>query len=137
VKPRNCGGNRVRVSLSSLALLALLAASANAFAQAPTGALTVVTHVDVVPDDAEAGAKLLSKEASDARKDPGCLSYEAVQQVDRPNHFTIVSEWKSRDAFEAASTSAHTKTFRNAIYPMLGSPFDERLHGKLLELENR
>jgi quinol monooxygenase YgiN len=109
----------------------LLAAPAASFAQTSTGAITVVVHVDVLPDDAKAGENLLSKEASDARADPGCLRYEAVQQIGRPNHFTIVSSWKSRDAFEAASASAHTKAFRNAIYPMLGSPFDERLHAGL------
>jgi quinol monooxygenase YgiN len=122
---------RVLLSPSGLALLILLALPAASFAQTPAGAVTVVTHVDLVPEGEKAGARLLSKEASETRRDPGCLRYDALQQIDRPNHFTIVSEWKSRDAFEAASASAHTKAFKTAIYPMLGSPFDERLHTEL------
>ncbi|HEY3825090.1 MAG TPA: antibiotic biosynthesis monooxygenase [Bryobacteraceae bacterium] len=47
------------------------------------------------------------------------------------NHFTIVSVWQSKEAFEAHSAAEHTKRFREKIQPMMGSPFDERLHNLL------
>jgi quinol monooxygenase YgiN len=36
--------------------------------------------------------------------------------------------WKDQAAFDAHLASPKTREFRNKIDPLLGSPFDERLH---------
>jgi quinol monooxygenase YgiN len=39
-----------------------------------------------------------------------------------------VEVWESQKAFEGHESAEHTKKLREKIQPMLGSPFDERLH---------
>jgi quinol monooxygenase YgiN len=94
----------------------------------PTGAVYVVTHVDVIPprkDDAVAALKQL---AEDSRKDAGHVRFDVVQQTNRPNHFTVVEVWTDRKAFDAHGMASPTKRFRDQLAPMSGSLYDERLY---------
>ncbi len=110
-------------------VLLLAALSAPAPAQDPGQKLYVVTHVDIGgPALAAEGAKLLQQFATDSVKDPGSVRFELLREPNRINHFTIVEVWQNRQAFEAHLALPHTKTFREKIQPLLGSPFDERLH---------
>lgn len=108
--------------------LILQNAAAQQSAKEPAGAVYVVTHVDLTPNFAADGKKLLTQFAAESRKDPGVERFEVLLQDSRTNHFTIVEVWRSRQAFEAHEAAEHTKQFRDKIQPMLGSPFDERLH---------
>lgn len=109
-----------------------------AAAQDPAGAhnaderLYVVTHVDVLGQTGAAeAAKMLHQFAADSRNDPGSVRFEVLRDPDRLNHFTIVEVWRTRQDFESHLAADHSKAFREKLQPMLGSPFDERLH-KLL-----
>lgn len=93
--------------------------------------LYVVAHVDVIPRFAAEGAVLLRQFAEQARNDAGAVRYEVLQESSRPNHFTVVAVWSSRDAFDRHTAADHTRRFREQLHPMLGSPFDERLHQML------
>jgi quinol monooxygenase YgiN len=118
----------IRNLILGLAVFALAAG-----AQTPSKNVYVVTHIDVAgtpPMVAEA-TKLLKELAVDSLKDPGVVRYELLLQDGRLNHFTIVSVWQSKEAFEAHSAAEHTKRFREKIQPFMGSPFDERLHNLL------
>jgi quinol monooxygenase YgiN len=88
----------------------------------------VVTHVDIVPPNADAGTKLVQQYAADSRKDKGFVRIEAGAQISRVNHISIVEVWQNQKAFDEHVAAAHTKEFRRQIDPMLGSPYDERLH---------
>jgi quinol monooxygenase YgiN len=88
----------------------------------------IVTHIDVMPNFSDGANKAIQKYAGDSRKDKGAVSVEGLVQDGRPNHFTIVEVWQSREAFEAHSGLAHSREFRETLHPMLGAPFDERLH---------
>jgi hypothetical protein len=82
-----------------------------AAAQSTDERLYVVTHVDVLGQSGAAeAAKMLHQFAIDSRNDPG---------------------WRTRQDFESHLAASHTRAFREKLQPMLGSPFDERLH-KLL-----
>ena len=93
----------------------------------------MVTHVDIAgtPAIVAEATRLLKEFSADTQKDQGVVRFELLIQDGRLNHFTIVGVWQSRDAFEAHSRAEHTKRFREKIQPMLGSPFDERLHSLL------
>jgi quinol monooxygenase YgiN len=88
----------------------------------------VVTHVDLTPNYTADGTKLLQKFAADTRKDKGLVRFEMLVVVGRPNHITTVGVWENQAAFDAHLEAKHTKEFRETLQPMLGSPFDERLH---------
>jgi len=122
--------------LASLGLL-LSACGSQKTAQAAAGRpdvaknVYIVTHIDVMPNFSDGANKAIQKYAEDSRKDAGAISVEGLVQDGRPNHFTIMEWWQDRAALEAHSGQAHTKEFRDTLQPMLGAPFDERLHEPL------
>jgi quinol monooxygenase YgiN len=88
----------------------------------------IVTHIDVMPAFSDGAGKAIQKYAAESRKDKGAIGIEGLVQDGRPNHFTIVETWQNREAFEAHAGTAHAHEFRDTLQPMLGAPFDERLH---------
>jgi quinol monooxygenase YgiN len=85
----------------------------------------VVTHVDVVPPgDA---AALMRQLADVSRTEPGCLRFDVLQHAQRANHFTIIEAWRTRAARDRHVAAMHTRQYREALQPMIGSPLDERL----------
>jgi quinol monooxygenase YgiN len=56
---------------------------------------------------------------------------EAGSEISRGNHISIVEVWQNKKAFDEHVAAAHTRQFRQQIDPMLGSPYDERLHQSL------
>jgi quinol monooxygenase YgiN len=98
---------------------------------APSGRIFVVTHVDIIPPETDAGTKLVRQYVTDSRKDKGLVRIESYAQVSRLNHISIVEVWQSQKAFDEHVAAAHTRQFRQQLDPKLGSPYDERLHQML------
>jgi quinol monooxygenase YgiN len=95
---------------------------------APAGdAVYVVTHVDVIPPRKDDGLAALRQLADASRPGPGNLRFEVVQQTNRPNHFTVVEIWKDGRAVEAHAMAEATRRFRDALGPMSGALYDERM----------
>jgi polar amino acid transport system substrate-binding protein len=96
---------------------------------AGAAAVYVVTHVDV-PGARRAEAEALLKQLSESsRSDPGRMRYDIYQQNEpRANHFTIFAVWSSRRALDAYGSTPHWLQFREALAPMLGALYDERLY---------
>ena len=94
----------------------------------PAGdAVYVVTHVDVIPPRKDDGFAALRQLGEDSRDRAGNVRFEVVQQTNRPNHFTVVEIWKDAKAVEAHSMAEPTRRFRDALGPMSGALYDERL----------
>jgi quinol monooxygenase YgiN len=99
--------------------------------ESQSGAIYVVTHVDVIPpgkDDAMAALKAMS---ADTANDPGNISYEVLQQANRPNHFTVVEAWTNRKAVDSHAMAEHTRAFRAKLAPVAGALYDERIYKAL------
>jgi quinol monooxygenase YgiN len=99
--------------------------------QRQSGAIYVVTHVDVIPagkDDCMAALKAMSV---DTAADPGNISYEALQQANRGNHFTVVEAWTNHKALDGHAMAAHTRAFRDKLKPIAGALYDERVYKAL------
>jgi quinol monooxygenase YgiN len=99
----------------------------------PTGPVYVVTHVDVIggPQGTADAIKLMHDFAAASLKDPGAVRFEVLQQDARLNHFVMSEVWQSREAYDAHNGLEHARKFREKLGPMLGSPFDVRLHRML------
>ena len=93
---------------------------------AGNGAIVVLTHVDIGGRDLDAPT-LLKQMAENGRKDEGNVRLDVLQGATRPNHFTIVETWQNQKAFDGHAAVAHTRQFRDAVNPALGSPMDQRL----------
>jgi quinol monooxygenase YgiN len=99
--------------------------------ESQSGAIYVVTHVDVIPpgkDDCMAALKAMSV---DTAGDAGNISYEVLQQANRGNHFTVIEAWTNRKALDAHAMAAHTRAFREKISPAAGALYDERIYKAL------
>jgi quinol monooxygenase YgiN len=92
------------------------------------GSVYVVTHVDVAPPSKDATIDLLKKFADDSRKEPSSVRFEVWQQNNRANHFTVSEIWKNREAVDSHIVTASTKGFREALGPMSGALFDDRIY---------
>lgn len=100
-------------------------------ASPPRRALWVVTHVDVVPTHKDEAAALLSALGEASRREPGNRRFDVLRQASRPNHFTVVEVWADAKAQAAHAGAAHTRQFRDALGPMAGALYDERLYRAL------
>jgi quinol monooxygenase YgiN len=128
--PRMTLAQRVRLLLFTATVVTLLGLNANGQTASP---VYVVTHVDVFGANGGVAAanKILLDYAADSKKHAGFVRFEVMVQDGRPNHYTVVEVWQTRAAFEAHTGTAQAKAFREKIQPLLGSPFDERLHSLL------
>jgi quinol monooxygenase YgiN len=93
--------------------------------------LYVVTHVDVIPPRKDDAVGLLKTLGEASRKEDGNLRYEVVQQVNRPNHFSVIEIWRDDKAFDAHSMAGHVREFRDQVAPMSGALYDQRLYHAL------
>jgi quinol monooxygenase YgiN len=99
--------------------------------ESQSGAIFVVTHVDVIPagkDDCMAALKAMS---ADTAADGGNISYEVLQQANRGNHFTVIESWTNRKALDGHAMAAHTRAFREKLSPIAGALYDERFYKAL------
>ncbi|MEE7441913.1 putative quinol monooxygenase [Methylobacterium oryzae] len=86
-----------------------------------------VVNIDLMPSDQAAGTKILTEYVQRARQDPNVLSVALIQQDGTSNHFILLETFVNRTAYDVHVQSDHVRSFRAALYPHLGSPWDERL----------
>lgn len=92
-------------------------------------ALFVVTHVDVPPPRKDETEVLLRRLAEHSRLEDKNARYDVFQQnAPRTNHFTVFAVWNNGPAFTSYTAAAHAREFREALGPLLGAPYDERLY---------
>lgn len=115
----------MRFVLLTLSLLAVALASGQTPAEQP---VYVVTHIDLMPAGTATGVTLLKDFAAQTLKEKNCVRFEVLQQDGRPNHLTMVGIWKDKKAFDEHDSAPYTKKFREGMQPLIGSPWDERLH---------
>jgi quinol monooxygenase YgiN len=98
---------------------------------ASPAAVYIVTHVDIVPPKKDEGVDWVRKLAEASRGTTGNVRFDALVQASRPNHLTLVEAWVDAAVQNAHTSAAPTKSFRNALAPMSGSLYDERLYTPL------
>jgi quinol monooxygenase YgiN len=93
------------------------------------GAVSMQLHLDVFPPGIAPALAAVKQVAEAARKGEGNLRYDVVQSVKtNVSHMTLFGTWQSRKAFDDYETAAYGRHFRDAVGPLLGSPFDDRLY---------
>jgi len=95
------------------------------------GSVYVLTHVDLIGAKKDEGLAAIKQLSSDSAQDAGVLRYDVLQQSNRPNHLTLVEVWRGNDALEKHQVAAHTRKFREALLPMSGSLYDQRIYRKI------
>jgi len=66
---------------------------------------------------------------SDVGSTPGTIERAALRMAARPNHFELVGRYRSEAAYLEHLSTPSNLDFRKAIAPVLGSPYEDRIHG--------
>ena len=88
----------------------------------------IVTYIEVAPDRIEEAERLLTNQVQASRQEEGSLYIEVVQRISRQYHFVLLEAWADPDARADHAAATHTLAFRQALQPLLYSPYDERVH---------
>src|ERR1700754_3524415 len=91
----------------------------------------VVVYVEFKDADTKAGSEVLKGLASQALASAGVIRFDVLQQVDRPNFFSLFEIWSSAQTFAAFQSSSATQAIITQLAPLLEAPLDER-DGNLL-----
>src|SRR5688500_18380175 len=92
------------------------------------GAVYVVTYVSVHPSSTDRGMALISQYRDAVRREPGVVTFDAVQEIGRPNRFVIVQAWKDQASFDRHEQSPDAADFRARLRTIHNSPSDQRVH---------
>ena len=76
-------------------------------------------------------SKLLQGYRTYSLKEKGVKRIEVLQRLEHGNHYALIEEWATQADYDAHSAAKETRDFRTKLQPMLGSPFDERVHHSL------
>jgi quinol monooxygenase YgiN len=78
-----------------------------------THQVTVLIHLQLLPDCVEQGRSDLLDLAREVRKvEPDCLAIEMAQDVDDSTKITMIEKWSSREAYEGPHMSSpHMQAF--------------------------
>ena len=99
---------------------------------ATANSIIIMSHLDVTPNVLPQLLEIMKPLSEGSAKDPGMQTYQILRQAPGTgNHFRLFEIWASERAFDAHNLAAHTQGFRNDLYPMLGTPYDQRKYTRV------
>jgi quinol monooxygenase YgiN len=96
-----------------------------------SGHVFVITHVDIQPAFKDQGMATVRKFDTDNQTTRGALEFDLTQQTNRLNHISLIEVWGNKTVQVAHDAAPGTIAFRNAVLPLSGAPFDERIYNPL------
>jgi quinol monooxygenase YgiN len=114
--------------LRTLALSTVLSFATTPPTMADPPPLIYVINIDVMPPFTLEASQLLKTYRNDSLKEKGAKRVELLQRLEHGNHYAVIEEWSTQADHDAHIATNETRNFRTKIQPMLGSPFDERVH---------
>ena len=87
-----------------------------------------VTYIEVLPGLSGKALGILRQARAASRKADGNVRFDVFQRRERIHHFAMIEAWKDAPARDANLASAHSKTLREALQPLLAAGYDERPH---------
>jgi quinol monooxygenase YgiN len=92
-------------------------------------AMTLLVHVDVIPTFLADYERIAKNYIDATRGESGLLGLEVLQTLPpHPNHLTVIERWADAAALEAHQRATTARTYREALNPMLGALYDERIY---------
>jgi autoinducer 2-degrading protein len=84
--------------------------------------LIVHVHVVVKSEALESFRAATIANAQASRKEPGIARFDLLQQSDDPTKFVLVEAYRNAEAPAAHKETAHYKTWRDTVAPMMAEP---------------
>jgi quinol monooxygenase YgiN len=103
--------------------LGLMASASGAHAQA----IYSVTSLELAaPSEAAQGVALLKQYRDAARKAPGNMGADVLQEMGRPNQFVVYETWTDQAAFDANDKAAPSNELRDKVKALPEAPYFDR-----------
>ncbi len=90
--------------------------------------LRVIAKVKARADKVNELLSVLSSLVDPTRKEPGCLSYNLLQNNEDPTDVTLVEEWESDKALESHLAAKHFKDAQVKLSGLVAAKADIRLY---------
>ncbi len=90
--------------------------------------LRVVARIKAKPDEVEEVREALSGLVAPTRSEPGCITYELLQNQNDATDFTFVEEWESDSALASHAGSDHIKATRARLEGIVEEAPDIRMY---------
>ena len=84
--------------------------------------LIIHVQVHVRAESINAFVAATRANAAASAREPGVVRFDVVQQDDDPTRFVLVEAYRTPDAQAAHKETAHYKTWRDAVEPMMAEP---------------
>jgi quinol monooxygenase YgiN len=81
--------------------------------------LYVIARMRAKPETAETLRQLWLALRDETRKEPGCISYQVLQNSRDGTEFTSIEQWADAAAEAAHMTTPHVQTFVSQLAPLL------------------
>ncbi len=94
----------------------------------PENAVRVIARIKARADKMDELQSALSSLVDATRKEPGCLSYNLLQNYDDPTDFTMVEEWESKKALEVHLSAKAFKDAQTKLHDLVAAKADIRLY---------
>lgn len=94
----------------------------------PNNSVRCVARILAKPDRVEPVLSILTNVVEPTRKEPGCISYELLQNRADPTDFTFVEEWASDGAIDAHLATQHIQDALSKLAGLLAEAPDIRRH---------
>ena len=92
-------------------------------------AMTLLVHVDVIPTFLADYERIAKSYIEGTRGESGLLGLQVLQTLPpHTNHLTVIERWIDAAALEAHQRAAAARSYREALHPMLGALYDERIY---------
>ena len=92
----------------------------------PDNGVRVVARVVARPGKIEELRVVLQGLVEPTRREPGCVTYELLQNMADPTDFTFVEEWSSNADLDAHLQSAHLRNARSRLSDLVAAAPDIR-----------
>lgn len=91
-----------------------------------TTTIRVVARLNVRPGKLEATLTAFDDLVTGSRSETGCITYEALQNIEDPHEFTFVEEWESAEALEEHFVTEHFQAMKALGDELFTAPPDIR-----------
>jgi quinol monooxygenase YgiN len=90
--------------------------------------IVVTGRVQIPAERREQFVAIATEMCAASRGDDGCIGYRVYEDLEQPNRYVFIEEWRDDEALQSHFSQPHTGRFMGALVPMLGAPADALFH---------
>lgn len=84
--------------------------------------LVAMIYIHVKPESVDAFRQASIENAKNSIREPGIARFDLIQQADDPTRFMLVEVYRDTDGPARHRETAHYKTWREGVEPMMAEP---------------